>query len=57
MSLSPTWFSNLFGAYFPWGGFLSAVSATALACVLLHRNYAGLEGRDHAEPACTTSAR
>ncbi len=43
MSLSPMWFSNLFGAYFAWGGFLSAVSATALLCAL-HRNYPGLEG-------------
>jgi hypothetical protein len=43
MSLTPTWFSNLFGAFFSWGGFLSAVSVTALLSVL-HRNYAGLEG-------------
>jgi len=43
MSLTPTWFSNLFGAYFAWGGFLSAVSVTALLSVL-HRSYAGLEG-------------
>lgn len=43
MSLSPTWFSNLFGAYFAWGGFLSAVSVTALLTVL-HRNYPGFEG-------------
>ena len=28
MSLSPTWYSNLFGAYFSWGGFLSAVALT-----------------------------
>jgi hypothetical protein len=44
MSLSPTWFSNLFGAFFAWGGFLSAVSVTALLAVL-HRNYPGLEGQ------------
>ena len=44
MSLSPTWFSNLFGAYFTWGGFLSAVSATALIAVL-HRNAPGFEGQ------------
>jgi len=37
MSLSPTWFSNLFGAYFAWGGFLTAVAATALISVLLRR--------------------
>jgi hypothetical protein len=43
MSLSPTWYSNLFGAYFAWGGFLSAVAATALITVLL-RNSAGFEG-------------
>jgi hypothetical protein len=43
MSLSPTWFSNLFGAYFAWGGFLSAVSVTALISVL-HRDHPGLEG-------------
>ena len=35
MSLEPTWFSNIFGWYFLWGGFLSAVAATALVCVLL----------------------
>jgi hypothetical protein len=44
MSLEPTWFSNLFGAYFAWGGFLSAISATTLLAIL-HRNYAGLEGQ------------
>jgi len=44
MSLSPTWFSNLFGAYFAWGGFLTAVSATALIAVLL-RNSPGFEGQ------------
>lgn len=43
MSLTPTWYSNLFGAYFAWGGFLSAVAATALLAVL-HRNAPGLEG-------------
>jgi hypothetical protein len=43
MSLTPTWYSNLFGAYFAWGGFLSAVAATALIMVL-HRNEPGLEG-------------
>jgi hypothetical protein len=43
MSLTPTWFSNLFGAFFSWGGFLSAVSVTALLTVL-HRDYPGLEG-------------
>jgi Ni/Fe-hydrogenase subunit HybB-like protein len=43
MSLSPTWFSNLFGAFFAWGAFLSAVSVTALLTVL-HRRYPGLEG-------------
>jgi hypothetical protein len=43
MSIEPTWYSNLFPAFFAWGGFLSAVSATALLSVL-HRNYPGLEG-------------
>ncbi len=38
MSLSPTWFSNIFGWYFGWGGFLSAVAATALITVLLRRH-------------------
>ena len=37
MSLSPHWFSNLFGAYFAWGGFLSAVACTALIAVTLRR--------------------
>jgi hypothetical protein len=41
MSLSPTWFSNIFGWYFLWGGFLSAVAATALICVLLKRSVPG----------------
>jgi hypothetical protein len=35
MSLEPTWFSNIFGWYFLWGGFLSAVCATALISVVL----------------------
>ena len=35
MALEPTWFSNIFGWYFLWGGFLSAVAATSLICVLL----------------------
>jgi hypothetical protein len=43
MSLTPTWYSNLFGAYFAWGGFLSGVAATALLMVL-HRRSPGLEG-------------
>ena len=43
MSVAPMWFSNLFGAYFAWGGFLSAVAATALVAVLL-RHSPGLEG-------------
>jgi len=43
MSLEPTWYSNLFPAFFAWGGFLSAVSATALLSVL-HRGHPGLEG-------------
>jgi hypothetical protein len=43
MSLTPTWFSNIFGWYFAWGGFLSAVAATAFICVLL-RNSPGWQG-------------
>ncbi len=38
MSLTPTWFSNIFGWYFSWAGFLNAVAATALICVLLRRS-------------------
>ena len=41
MSLTPTWFSNLFGGFFAWGGFLSAVSATAFIAVLW-RNSPGI---------------
>jgi hypothetical protein len=48
MSLTPTWFSNLFGAFFAWGGFLSAISVTALLSVL-HRGYPGLEGQISSE--------
>jgi hypothetical protein len=47
MSLEPTWYSNLFGAYFAWGAFLSAVAVTALLSVL-HRRAPGLEGEFHA---------
>jgi hypothetical protein len=43
MSLSPVWFSNLFGAFYAWGAFLTCVSVTALLTVL-HRRYPGLEG-------------
>ena len=35
MSLTPTWFSNIFPWYFAWGGFLNGVAATALICVLI----------------------
>jgi hypothetical protein len=38
MSLNPTWFSNIFGWYFTWAGFLNGIAATALACVLLARD-------------------
>jgi len=41
MSLTPTWFSNIFGWYYLWGGFLSAVAATALICVLLRATVPG----------------
>jgi len=43
MSLTPSWYSNLFGAYFAWGAFLSAICATAFAAVLL-RSAPGFEG-------------
>ncbi len=41
MSLTPTWYSNIFGWYFGWGGFLSAVAATALISVLLRTTQPG----------------
>jgi hypothetical protein len=41
MALNPTWFSNIFGWYFLWGGFLCGVTATALACVLLRATTPG----------------
>ena len=41
MSLSPTWYSTIFGWYVCWGGFLSAVAATALASVLLRATTPG----------------
>ncbi len=37
MSLTPTWYSNMFPWYFAWGGFLCGIAATALICVLLRR--------------------
>ena len=43
MSLAPHWVSTMFPAYYAWGGFLSAVSLTALLCVLM-RNTEGLRG-------------
>ncbi len=47
MSIDPLWFSNLFGGYFAWGCFLSAIAATTLLS-LLHRRAPGLEGEIHA---------
>jgi hypothetical protein len=41
MALTPTWFSNIFGWYFLWGGWLSAVAATALISVLLRSTAPG----------------
>ncbi len=35
MSLTPTWFSTMFGWYFGWSGFLSGIAMTTLICVLL----------------------
>ncbi len=43
MSLAPHWVSTMFPAYYAWGGFLSAISMTALLCVLM-RNSDGLRG-------------
>ncbi len=42
MSLMPTWFSTLFGAYYFMGDWLSGLAATAIATVLLRRRF-GLE--------------
>jgi Ni/Fe-hydrogenase subunit HybB-like protein len=42
MSLMPTWFSTLFGAYYFMGAWLSGLAATAIATVLLRRRF-GLE--------------
>jgi hypothetical protein len=44
MSLTPTWYSNLFGAFVAWGGLLSAVTMTTILAVA-HRNHPGLEGQ------------
>jgi hypothetical protein len=41
MALLPSWYSNMFGWYFGWGGFLNAVSLTALICVLLRATQPG----------------
>jgi hypothetical protein len=41
MSLNPTWFSNIFGWYVLWGGFLSGIAATALGCVILRATVPG----------------
>ena len=38
MSLTPTWYSTMFGWYFGWGGWLSAVAATAFVATLLRRS-------------------
>ena len=43
MSLSPHWVSTMFPAYFGWGGFLSAVSMTALVSLSM-RNSIDLKG-------------
>jgi len=42
MSLTPTWFSTMFGWYFTWSGFLSGIAMTTLICVFL-RNAPGWE--------------
>jgi hypothetical protein len=43
MSLTPTWFSTMFGWWFGWSGFLSGIAMTTVICVLL-RNAPGWEG-------------
>ena len=43
MSLSPEWVSTMFPAYYCWGGFLSAVSLTALLALVM-RGSDELEG-------------
>ena len=43
MSLVPHWISTMFPAYYAWGGFLSAISMTAVLAVLL-RNGPQLRG-------------
>jgi hypothetical protein len=43
MSMEQAWFSNLFGNFVCWGGFLSAVAACALSGVF-SRNLDGFEG-------------
>ncbi len=42
MSLTPTWFSTMFGWWFGWSGFLSGIAMTTVICVLL-RNAPGWE--------------
>lgn len=44
MSLTPTWFSNLFGGFFAWGAFLTGISATTVLAVI-YRNSPGFEGK------------
>ena len=44
MSLSPHWISTMFPAYYSWGGFLSAISLTALLSLIL-RNSRELTGQ------------
>ena len=44
MSLAPHWVSTMFPAYYSWGGFLSAVSMTALLSLVL-RNSNELSGQ------------
>jgi hypothetical protein len=44
MGLAPHWVSTMFPAYYAWGGFLSAVSMTALVTILM-RNSPELRGQ------------
>jgi hypothetical protein len=37
MSLTPSFFSNIFAWYFAWGGWLCGITATTLICVLLRK--------------------
>jgi len=41
MSIAPHWYSNLFGTFFAWGGFLGGIAVTTVLAVL-NRNEPGI---------------